>query len=621
MEYDLGSGRYVRFFVRGATSQLAWPTGFDFIPGWQVDCNVNLLPDACDIAGGSSADTDGDGVPDECQADCNSNGVPDRLELVPYGSSFDCNGNLILDECDLLGGSSDDCDQNGIPDECEPDCNGNGVVDGCDLIGGTSDDCNSNGIPDECDPAGDCNTNGVQDICDIGAGTSEDCNFNYVPDECEPDDDCNTNGIQDICDIAAGTSGDCNRNDVPDTCDLAGGTSSDACNGNGFPDECDPEPCPPSPNPMTFNVLPTLTSPDSVTMEAAEATDGTPPVLYRFDLVSGGPGGTESSWTSSRTYIDNGLWPNYAYTYRVRARDSADPPNETGASEPATVYTPALAPGPTTLSNPTASSLDLEIDPNGNPPHTEFAIYCMSPSDANWDAHFVGPAGLPSATKVWQTLADWGTITAQGMQSDTEYCFIAGARNLGLEETDAGPEACAATGPDGARVVSARSCRDHGPAGWLCLELGPGAGGAVGDNVEPRVGGVDRLEFEMDVPVASVTASVACANHTFAGTVTSNADGVTTVVVTFNPPLPDQDCCEVTLGGEAADSYFVAILAGDVDRDRQVLTADAQAVKQRFQTPVSQATARYDITTDGQITTPDASKVKSRFQNTAPSCP
>lgn len=31
------------------------------------DCNGNLVPDACDIAGGVSEDCDGDGVPDECQ--------------------------------------------------------------------------------------------------------------------------------------------------------------------------------------------------------------------------------------------------------------------------------------------------------------------------------------------------------------------------------------------------------------------------------------------------------------------------------------------------------------------------------------------------------------------------
>jgi hypothetical protein len=32
------------------------------------------------------------------------------------------------------------------------ECNGNGVVDACDIAGGASDDLNGNGVPDECDP-------------------------------------------------------------------------------------------------------------------------------------------------------------------------------------------------------------------------------------------------------------------------------------------------------------------------------------------------------------------------------------------------------------------------------------------------------------------------------------
>ncbi len=65
----------------------------------------------------------------------------------------------------------------------------------------------------------DCNDNGVLDHDDITAGTSEDCDGNGVPDECQPDEDCNTNQVQDICDIAAGTSLDLNGNDIPDECE------------------------------------------------------------------------------------------------------------------------------------------------------------------------------------------------------------------------------------------------------------------------------------------------------------------------------------------------------------------------------------------------------------------
>ncbi len=77
-----------------------------------ADCNQNGVADDEDIAGGFSADTNGDGVPDECQ---------------------DCDGDGVLDPAQIASGASLDRNGNGVPDECEPDCNGNGVPDDVDL--------------------------------------------------------------------------------------------------------------------------------------------------------------------------------------------------------------------------------------------------------------------------------------------------------------------------------------------------------------------------------------------------------------------------------------------------------------------------------------------------------
>jgi hypothetical protein len=52
-----------------------------------------------------------------------------------------CNGE---EWCDLDTG---EC-RPGVP---EPDCNGNGVLDACDIATGTSTDANGNGRPDDCD--------------------------------------------------------------------------------------------------------------------------------------------------------------------------------------------------------------------------------------------------------------------------------------------------------------------------------------------------------------------------------------------------------------------------------------------------------------------------------------
>ncbi len=185
------------------------------------DCNTNGVPDEQDIASGSSSDCNGNLLPDECEPDCN--------------------GNDVADECDIVSGTSSDCSLNGIPDECEPDCNGNGKPDSCDIADQTSLDCDGvgNGIPDECEP--DCNMNGAADSCDVDRGAA-DCNRNGVPDECETGGllDCNGNATPDLCDVFLRRSADCNENAVPDECDFRDGTSQD-CTGNGVLDECEPD--------------------------------------------------------------------------------------------------------------------------------------------------------------------------------------------------------------------------------------------------------------------------------------------------------------------------------------------------------------------------------------------
>ncbi len=118
-EFKPVTGEFLRSYVTGNDTGLNFSTGFDFMPGWDIDCNQNQLPDDCDIASGFSPDANGNGVPDECEIDCNGNGTFDRLDIWPYGESMDCNGNGLPDECDIADGTSEDCNRNGRPDECE----------------------------------------------------------------------------------------------------------------------------------------------------------------------------------------------------------------------------------------------------------------------------------------------------------------------------------------------------------------------------------------------------------------------------------------------------------------------------------------------------------------------
>lgn len=152
-----------------------------FLSGWVSDCDNDGVLNADEIAAGNY-DCNLNGIPDECEADCNENDQADQAE-IEAGLCHDCNGTRRPDACDIADGTSIDCDLDGVPDECGWDCNGNGIADSCDIADGTSEDCTGNGIPDECEP--DCNENGQADSCDIANGTAEDCNANMVLDECE----------------------------------------------------------------------------------------------------------------------------------------------------------------------------------------------------------------------------------------------------------------------------------------------------------------------------------------------------------------------------------------------------------------------------------------------------
>jgi hypothetical protein len=71
------------------------PTGFDFAPPAEGDCDGNLILDSCDIADGTHTDTNGNGIPDICECDADHTGdgivgVDDLLYVVAnWGSPFE----------------------------------------------------------------------------------------------------------------------------------------------------------------------------------------------------------------------------------------------------------------------------------------------------------------------------------------------------------------------------------------------------------------------------------------------------------------------------------------------------------------------------------------------------
>jgi len=128
-----------------------------------------------------------------------------------------------------------DCNANGLPDECDLDCEGLGgaciSTPGC----GLSADCNTNGVPDECDTT-TCDIVGVcQSLVCVGGFN----NGNACADDSDCIDvacnDCNLNGVPDVCDDPIDS--------IPDECveyiGPASGSWSDPANwnlGGDYPD-------------------------------------------------------------------------------------------------------------------------------------------------------------------------------------------------------------------------------------------------------------------------------------------------------------------------------------------------------------------------------------------------
>ncbi len=86
-----------------------------------ADCQGNGVPDGCDLAPSSLARLGLAGVayPEFFESLAAVPSIDEWVQALSLRSSFDCNVNSIPDECDISSGQSQDHDGNGIPDDCE----------------------------------------------------------------------------------------------------------------------------------------------------------------------------------------------------------------------------------------------------------------------------------------------------------------------------------------------------------------------------------------------------------------------------------------------------------------------------------------------------------------------
>ncbi|MFQ5424976.1 MAG: M12 family metallo-peptidase [Phycisphaerae bacterium] len=261
---------------------------------------------------------------------------------------------------------------------------------------------------------------------------------------------------------------------------------------------------PPTPAPTI--VTPLVETAASVEMTSTLAADAASPPVEYFFQAGGQPGSTDSGWQPGSTFIDVGLAPDTTYSYRVKARDSATPPNETSLSTSLTGRTLAAIPAAPLLINPTQTTLDLDVAPNGNPAVTRMATQCIatSPFDPAWEGRFVDTTGNPATLAVWRTDAEWGVTTVQGLLPGTIYALAVKARNQIGIETVLGPTASTTTTPTGA---VGGDCDGNGAFelgldsacfvdALLSMDTTPPGGIARSDmNADGRTDGLDIADF------------------------------------------------------------------------------------------------------------------------------
>lgn len=151
--------------------------------------------------------------------------------------------------------------------------------------------------------------------------------------------------------------------------------------------------------------------------------------------VSGSPNGAEGTRTVTWTFraLPAWAWNPLTNDADAWAEDMAgavsgwfdNPEDFEVVAEACVVY--AYTPGPPVLSNPTAETIDVSINPADS--NEDLFVIVADPSVQG--RSYVQADGTLGASAQWRTKAQWGTTHVTGLESSTNYTFRAKAIPLG----------------------------------------------------------------------------------------------------------------------------------------------------------------------------------------------
>ena len=178
-----------------------------------------------------------------------------------------------------------------------------------------------------------------------------------------------------------------------------------------------PQPQPPSSNPMTWAVEPHTTSRTSIAMTAtiAASMDGSG-VQYYFESTT--PGGHDSGWQNDPAYTDTSLAPATTYSYRVKARNRGNL-RETAYSQVRSASTP-----PEDTTPPSPNPAAWQTPPYAVPP-ASIRMVAATAADESGVEYYFACTSNPAHSSAWQ---DSPVYQASSLPKGT-YSFVVRVRD------------------------------------------------------------------------------------------------------------------------------------------------------------------------------------------------